>query len=100
MNTIIEVSQDNYKERIIVTEKNYIQVMNEIQGKEWQTIIDGDIIIDEMENVNNGCEMMTIKKVGNKFLPLYEGCEKPQKLKGNGYLHIYGLRYYFNRYQA
>lgn len=101
MNTIIEINQGEYKERVIVTAANAIQVMNEVEGKEWETVVQGEIIIDEMENANEDTnEMMAIIKVGEKFLPIYEGCERPQKLKGKGYLHIYGARYYFNRYQA
>jgi hypothetical protein len=101
MNTIIEINQGEYKERVMVTAANVIQVMNEIEGKQWFTVLQGEIIIDEMENANEDInEMMAIIKVGEKFLPIYEGCERPQKLKGRGYLHIYGARYYFNRYQA
>ncbi len=101
MNTIIEINQGEYKERVIVTAANAIQVMNEVEGKQWETVLQGEIIIDEMENANEDTnEMMAIIKVGEKFLPIYEGCERPQKLKGRGYLHIYGARYYFNRYQA
>ena len=101
MNTIIEINQGEYKERVMVTAANVIQVMNEVEGKQWETVLQGEIIIDEMENANEDTnEMMAIIKVGEKFLPIYEGCERPQKLKGRGYLHIYGARYYFNRYQA
>ena len=100
-NTIIEINQGQYTERVIVTAQNANQVMNELEGKEWETVIQGEIIIDDMENANQEInEMMAIIKVGEKFLPIYEGCERPQKLKGAGYLHIYGARYYFNRYQA
>ena len=101
MNTIIEINQGEYKERVIVTAANVIQVMNEVEGKQWETVLQGEVILDEMENANEDTnEMMAIIKVGEKFLPIYEGCERPQKLKGKGYLHIYGARYYFNRYQA
>lgn len=103
-NTIIEVSHTNYTERVVLNNTNKVEVMNYLTGKDWSTILQGDLIIDEMTNnidtVNESIEMMIIEKVGDKFLPFYEGCERPQKLKGNGYLHIYGQRYYFNRYKA
>ena len=101
INTIIEIQYTNYSERVEVKESNATQVINFLEGKEWETVVQGDIIIDWMENANQEvCETMAILKVGEKFLPIYEGCERPQKLKGKGYLHIYGARYYFNRYQA
>ena len=100
-NTIIEVNHGGYKERISVTKTNTVQVINFLEGKDWETVVQGDIIIDEMENANSQAnETMAILKTGEKFLPIYEGCVRPQKLKGAGYLHIYGARYYFNRYQA
>ena len=100
-NTIITVKETNYSEKVLVTKSNTNEVINFLHGKNWEVTVQGDIIIDDMENANVEInETMAIIKVEDKFLPIYEGCSRPQKLKGAGYLHIYGARYYFNRYEA
>jgi len=100
-NTIITVTETNYSEKVLVTKSNTNEVINYLHGKNWEVTVQGDIIIDNMENANcKNDEMIAVIKVGEKFLPIYEGCERPQSLKGGGYLHIYGARYYFTRYEA
>lgn len=101
-NTIIKVSHDQYTERIILNASNRIEVTNYLHDKIWQVETEGDFIIDEMEHKGQ-YEMIVCTKVGEKVLPFYECCERPQKVKTSSkgqYIHIYGQRFYFNRYQA
>ena len=87
MNTIIEVNQGNYTERIIMTAKNFWNVLAEIEGKAFQYIVKGDFVAttQKMSEKDEYCYTLTLQVKGDKVKILDDVCDayipKFQKIK-------------------